>query len=103
MVTLDTRGAGQALGVGNALYGSGARTQAGSGLRQFYEWGMWTYSEKSGSEGGVADYIAPTSWAFEFRPVPAVLFDVPQASQTQVAQALPSGVFTNDSYLGRFT
>lgn len=105
MVTVQTGGLGQALGIGNSIYGSGQQNgnTANTGLRTSYQWGLWTYCAKSGSLGGVPDYCDGTSWAHEFRPVPAILFDVPAADQTEVANRLPGGVFTDDSYLGRYT
>jgi len=103
MVTVATGDVGQALGLGNSIYGQSSSNAANAGLRQYYEWGLWTYCAKSGSSGGAPDYCDGTSWAHEFRPVPAILYDVPANAQTEVANRLPGGVFTSDSYLGRFS
>jgi len=102
MVTVNTAGVGQALGVGNAIYGSGARNAANTGLRPSYQWGLWAYCEAQ-TEGGVRDACSGTSWAHTFQPVPAILFDVPAAEQQAVSNLLGNGTFTASDYLGRFS
>lgn len=60
MVTVDTSGLGSAIGTGDAIYGSGSRNSANSGLREYYEWGLWTYCGK-GSVGGAPDFCDKNS------------------------------------------
>ena len=102
MVDVNLSGLGAATGAGSALYGTGPRTAPNSGLRQHYEWGLWTYCGHD-TLGGSPDYCSGTQWANEFQPVSAILADVPTQFQTQVANALPSGsTFASGGYLGRF-
>jgi len=102
MVTVDTSGVGAALGVGDAIYGTGERTSANSGLREYYEWGLWTYCLKD-SLGGVPDACDGNSWAYAFEPVPAILYDVPSDLQSQVTSRLPSSTFTSSDYLRSYS
>lgn len=103
MVTVDTSGVGAATGAGDAVYGTGARNdQPNTGLRPYYEWGLWGYCASQTKNGG-RDYCSGTSWAYEFQPVPAILYDVPADAQQPVSNALGSGTFTSSDYLGRFT
>lgn len=99
MVSINTAGVGQASGAGSSIYGQGARNGPNTGLRQYYEWGLWNYCEKSGDEGSTPDFCSGTSWANTFQPLPAILYDVPAASQTQVANVLPSSTLTDTDYL----
>lgn len=102
MVTVDTSGVGQATGAGNNVYGSGARNAAGTGLRTYYQWGLWNYCEKN-DNGGAPDFCTDTTWAQSFSPLPAILYDVPNASQSQVANALGSNTFTDTDYLNSYS
>lgn len=102
MVNIDTTGVGAATGAGDAVYGSGPRDGPNTGLRPYYQWGLWAYGEAQTS-GGSRDYLSGTDWAYEFQPVPAILFDVPAEQQQTVSAALGDGTFTSSSYLGRFT
>jgi len=52
---------------------------------------------------GATDYCSGTSWAYEFQPVPAVVYDVPANAQQTISNALGQGTFTSSDYLGRFT
>jgi hypothetical protein len=104
MVTVDTTGLGAATSLGASIYGSGARSgdAPNTGVRPYYEWGLWGYCA-SQTKGGDRDYCVGTSFGFQFQPSPAILFDTPTASQSQLAQALPGGVFTDSNYLGSYT
>jgi len=104
MTTVSTTGVGAATGAGDAVYGSGDRSnnQPNTGLRPYYEWGLWGYCA-SQTTGGNRDYCSGTSWAYEFQPVPAVVYDVPANAQQTISNALGQGTFTSSDYLGRFT
>lgn len=104
MVNVNTEGLGEALGVGEAIYGSGPREgdAPNTGIRPSYQWGLWGYCAAQ-SLGGDRDYCVGTSFGFKFQPAPAILFDAPAAQQNTVAQALPSGTFVDSDYLGSYT
>lgn len=102
MVQVATGDVGSATGVGPALYGAGPRNNPNTGLRQFYQWGLWNSCEKN-SQGGTADFCTDTTWAQAFNPLPTILFDVPTQFETQVSNAIPTSVFTDDSYLSRYS
>lgn len=104
MVTVDTSGLGGALGLGDAVYGTGARDgdAPNTGIRPSYQWGLWGYCA-SQTLGGERDYCVGTSFGFRFQPAPAILFDAPTADQNTIATRLPSGTFTDSNYLGSYT
>lgn len=104
MVTVDTSGLGTALNVGTSVYGSGSRAvdTPNSGLRPYYEWGLWGYCA-SQSKGGDRDFCVGNDWGFKFQPVPAILYDAPATNQNAIATALGSGTFTSSDYLGSYT
>ena len=102
MVTVNTAGVGNALGVGNGIYGNGQVNGANSGLREYYEWGLWSYCE-SETSGGARDACSGTKWARQFQPVPAILYDVPAQAQDVLGNRLGNGTFTATNYLSRFS
>jgi len=87
----------------SSLYGSGARNGDGTGLRQYYEWGLWSRCEASALGSTSNDFCDSTNWGYRFQPASTILADAPSALRTNILDALPNGVFTNDSYLGRFS
>lgn len=104
MVTVNTAGLGAATGLGDSVYGTGERAgdAPNTGLRSSYQWGLWGYCAAE-SKGGNRDYCVGTDWAFQFQPVPAILFDAPAAAQNEIATRLPGGVFSSSDYLGSYT
>jgi len=104
MVTVDTTGLGAAVGAGDAIYGTGVRNgdTPNTGIRPSYQWGLWGYCA-SQSLGGDRDYCVGTSFGFKWQPSPAILFDAPVDQQNTIAQALPSGTFTDSNYLGSYS
>jgi len=102
MTTVDMTGVGAATGAGDAIYGTGAQTGPNTGLRNYYEFGLWAYGA-SATTGGARDYTSGNTWAREFQPIPVILFDAPAAQQQTITQALGDGVITSSDYLGRYT
>jgi len=108
MATIDTVGLGPALAAGGLntgnLYGVGNNGQSGTGLRQYYSYGLWSYcasNAKSNTGGNV--YCSNSHFGSAFTPVTAILNDVPEGLRTDVANALPNTTFSSNGYLGKAT
>lgn len=115
LISLDTSGFLGALsassgdGVANltSIYATASNETATrlpdhDGLRQRYQFGMYSYSAFGDSQDS-PDYVTPRGFFSSFAPATALLADVPTKYSAVVKGALPDNVFTEDEYLGTIT
>ncbi|EMD41639.1 hypothetical protein CERSUDRAFT_110215 [Gelatoporia subvermispora B] len=108
LVRVDMSGYGQGLAgaLGDPIQGlyttnASAPLQQQAGLRDTYDFGLYSYcAYVSASGGGIC---SNHTTANEFRPYETITADMLSNYSSLTAALIPGSTFTNDSYLGQFS